>query len=208
MSELAWYTARAGGLVAFGLLTVCVLLGIAMSGRVRLARWPQFAVEDVHRFAGLLIGAFIVLHGAALFVDSYLPFSLTQLLVPGTAAYRPLPVALGIVAAELVAALAVTNHYRRALPYRFWRRAHYVNFAVWALALVHGIASGTDSAATWALALYAACAGSVAGATVWRALKAQRLEAWAVRLWPGTAALLGAELILALALGPLHHHSA
>ena len=41
-------------------------------------------------------------------------------------------------------ALAVTNHYRRRLPYTFWRRAHYLNFAVWSAATVHGLGVGTD----------------------------------------------------------------
>lgn len=74
-----------------------------------------------------------------------MPFSLAQILVPGTASHRPLPTALGVVAVELLAALAVANHYRKRLPHRFWRRTHYLEFAVWALALVHGITSGTDS---------------------------------------------------------------
>ena len=52
---------------------------------------------------------------------------------------------LGIVAAELLLALAITNHYRnRRISYWFWRRAHYVNFAVWTAATLHGLGSGTD----------------------------------------------------------------
>ena len=74
----------------------------------------------------------------------YLPFSPIQVLVPLTARYRPLWTGLGIAAAELLIALALTNHYRRRLPYRFWRRAHYLNFAVWALALVHGLTASLD----------------------------------------------------------------
>ena len=84
--------------------------------------------------------------------------SLSQLLVLGTDSYRPLAVALGIVAAELLAALAVTNHYRKQLSYRVWRRVHYLNFAVWGLALVHGLTAGTDALTTWALLLYAGSA--------------------------------------------------
>jgi methionine sulfoxide reductase heme-binding subunit len=163
-----WYTARAGGMLAFALLTSSVVLGLALSGRARLKRWPRFAVEDVHRFAGLLAGTFVGIHVLALLLDTYVPFSLSQILVPGTASYRPLPTALGIVAVELLAALAVANRYRKRLSYRFWRRTHYVNFAVWGLALVHGIASGTDSGTAWAVALYALAAGSVAGLVVWR----------------------------------------
>jgi sulfoxide reductase heme-binding subunit YedZ len=164
-----WYTARAGGLLGFALLTGSVVLGLALAGRARLRHWPRFAVEDVHRFAGLLAGTFVGIHVLALLLDTYVPFSLTQILVPGDAFYRPLPTALGVVAVELLAALAVANRYRKRLPYRFWRRTHYLNFAVWALALVHGITSGTDSGAVWAVVLYALAAGSVTGLLVWRA---------------------------------------
>ncbi len=157
-SATAWYAARAGGMLAYLLLTASVAVGLLMSGRARLQRWPRFALEDVHRFLGILAGALIAVHGAALLLDHVVPFSLGQLLVPGTDSYRPLWVALGIVAAELLAALAVTNHYRKRLPHRLWRRLHLLNFAVWALALVHGLTAGTDASTTWALVLYAGSA--------------------------------------------------
>jgi len=157
-SATAWYAARAGGMLAYLLLTASVAVGLLMSGRARLQRWPRFALEDVHRFLGILAGTFIAVHGAALLLDHVVPFSLGQLLVPGTGSYRPLWVALGIVAAELLAALAVTNHYRKRLPHGLWRRLHMLNFAVWALALVHGLTTGTDASTTWALVLYAGSA--------------------------------------------------
>ena len=165
---IVWYVARAGGILAYLLLTGSVVLGLLLSGRARLPRWPRFALEDVHRFVGLLAGMFIVIHVGALFVDGYMPFSLRQLLVPGADSYRPVSVAFGIVAAELLAALALTNRYRHALPHRFWRRAHYLNFAVWLLALVHGIAAGSDRATVCALALYIGTASAVAGLTAGR----------------------------------------
>jgi methionine sulfoxide reductase heme-binding subunit len=170
-TTITWYAARAGGLVAFCLLTASVVLGLTMSGHARLRRWPRFALEDVHRFVGLLTGVFVGVHGLALLLDTYLPFSLTDLLVPGTAPYRPLATGLGVVAAELLAALAVTNRYRKRLSYAFWRRAHYLGFAVWALALVHGVAAGSDANTVWGGSLFVACGATVAGLTVWRALK-------------------------------------
>jgi hypothetical protein len=130
--------------------------------------WPRFAVEDVHRFVGLLAGGFVGVHVLALLVDTYVPFSLGQVLVPFTSSYRPLATGLGVVALELLAALAVANRYRKRLSYRFWRRTHYLEFAVWAFALVHGIASGTDSGTPWGLLVYGAAAASVAGLLVWR----------------------------------------
>jgi len=95
---------------------------------------------------------------------------LFQLVVPGTAPYRPLATAAGIVAAELLAALAVTNQLRQRIPHHLWRRAHYLNFAVWLLALVHGLTAGADTGTAWAEIFYTLCAASVAGLTVWRLL--------------------------------------
>jgi sulfoxide reductase heme-binding subunit YedZ len=171
-----WYIERAGGILAYALLSGSVILGLTLSGRAKRPGWPRFAVEDVHRFVGLLAGTFIVIHVSALLVDNYLPFSLTQILVPGDSPYRPVSVAFGVVGAELLAALAVTNHYRKSLSHNFWRRAHYLNFAVWLLALVHGIAAGTDRGTVWALALYIGTASVVAGLTAGRF--ADTLTAW------------------------------
>ncbi|MGB2876326.1 MAG: ferric reductase-like transmembrane domain-containing protein [Gaiellaceae bacterium] len=170
-ANVTWYVARAGGMLALVLLTASVVLGLLLSNKVSLRRWPRFALEDVHRFVGLLAGTFIVIHVGALLLDSYLPFSLTNVLVPGSAPYRPLAVAAGVVAAELLVALAVANHYRKRLSYRFWRRTHYLNFAVWLLAFAHGVFAGTDSGTTWALAVYLALGSAVAGLTVSRLVR-------------------------------------
>jgi sulfoxide reductase heme-binding subunit YedZ len=199
-STTAWYAARAGGMVAYALLSVGVVLGLTLSGRARLRDWPRFAVEDVHRFVGLLTGTFVAVHVGVLLLQSYVPFSLTDLFVPFAASWKPLPTALGVVGMELMVALALTNRYRKELSYRFWRRAHYLNFAVWLFALVHGIASGTDTTALWGAALYAVTGGAVVGLTVWRFARARSLEPWALRLWPGTAGVLAAEVLVAVAL--------
>ena len=201
--NVAWYVARAGGLVSFGLLTLAVLAGVLLAGRARFAGWPRFAVEDVHRFLGLLAGTFLGVHVLGLLADGYLGLPLSALLVPGLSSYRPLATALGVVGAELLLALAVTNRLRSRLAYTTWRRLHMLNFAVWILALAHGITAGTDSDTSWAITVYLLASGSVAGACVWRLLRVYRAPAWAIAIWTGTASIVAAELVLALAVGPL-----
>ncbi len=159
-NSLDWYMARASGVVAYLLLSIVVLVGIALAGKVRI-RWPRFAVVDVHRFGGMLVGVFIGLHVATLALDTFLPFSLTQLVVPFASHYRPLPTALGIVAMELLVAVAVTNLIRKRLPYRVWRRAHYATFAVWVAATAHGLTAGTDRGSLWLSALYVVSVAAV-----------------------------------------------
>ena len=206
-SPADWYAARAAGIAAYVLLTVVIALGLALAGRApgrRWHRWPMFAVEDVHRTGGLLVGTFIAIHVATIAIDSFLPFSPVQLVVPLASGYRPLWTGLGIAAAELLLALAVTNHYRSRLRYRWWRRAHYANFAVWTAATLHGLGSGTDRSAPWMMAVYAVSVATVVSLVVWR--RAARRGS-AVRV--GTAASLaavGVASVLALALGPLQAH--
>ena len=91
-ANYTWYVARAGGILAFALLSTSVVLGLLLSGRAKLERWPRFALEDVHRFVGLLAGSFIAIHVVALLFDSYLPFSLRSIARPGR---RALPAARG-----------------------------------------------------------------------------------------------------------------
>jgi methionine sulfoxide reductase heme-binding subunit len=64
-------------MLSFVLLTASVVLGLLLSNKASLKRWPRFALEDVHRFVGLLAGGFILIHVGALLADSYLPFSRT-----------------------------------------------------------------------------------------------------------------------------------
>ena len=206
-TTLTWYTARAGGLLAFTLVSASVVLGLALAGRARSPRWPAFALEDVHRFLGILAGAFIAIHGLALLVDGFFNFTLSSLLVPGTAPARVVPVAFGVVAAELLAALAVTNHYRKQIPHWMWRRLHYLNFAVWGLALVHGITAGSDSHLYWVAGLFAASGGAVLGLLAWRLMRRRAVAPWPRRLWPAAGGVFAAELIVALTLGPLGLHA-
>ena len=200
-SSLDWYAARAAGVAAYVLLTAVVTLGITMAGRKSFRRWPKFAVEDIHRFGGLLVGTFVGIHVLTIAIDSYLPFSVASLAIPFVSVYKPLWVAFGIVAAELLIALAVTNHYRDRLSYRFWRRAHYANFAVWVAVVLHGIGSGTDRASAWFLALYATGAAVVASAIAWRVARG-RGGVFA----PAATAAVVAVAVVGLGRGPLHTH--
>lgn len=197
-SPVDWYAARAAGVVAYVLLTAVVSLGLTMSSQRKLERWPRFALEEVHRFGGILVGVFVGIHVVTIAVDSYLRFSPAAILVPFVSSYRPLWTALGIVAAELLLALAVTNRLRDRIGYDRWRLFHYANFAVWTAATLHGLASGTDRGTWWLLALQTAAVALVAGLT---ASRVRVRRDWSV--FAGAAAGIVA-VVLALVAFPFH----
>ena len=161
MSSTFWYAARSAGLVAYLLLSTSVVFGVLMSARARFV-WPRFAIEEIHRFLAILTGIFVVIHGGSLLLDRVVPISLAQELVPFSTHYRPFAVGLGITAAELMAAVGLTNLFQREMPYRLWRRAHYLTLAVWAFASLHGILAGSDRGDPWFAGVVAAAVTAVA----------------------------------------------
>ena len=171
MNAADWYAARAGGIVAYILLTAVVLIGLSLSGKERLDGWPRFAIEEVHRFGGALVGLFVSLHVLTLALDSQAKLPLGALIVPFISSYRPLWTGIGIVVTELLLALALANRYRDKIGYRTWRRLHYLNFAVWIGATAHGLGAGTDTGSFPFAVVYGAAIASVVALTARRVLR-------------------------------------
>jgi sulfoxide reductase heme-binding subunit YedZ len=165
-----WILARAGGLLAYVLLTSSVLAGLVLKARPFGTTLKPAAITDLHRFLALLGLGAVFLHGLALVLDTAVPISVADLLVPGLAPYRPLATGLGVLAAELMLVVYASFALRKRIGTRNWRRLHWATYLIFALATIHGLAAGTDSGTTWALALYGAATGAVIAATAWRAL--------------------------------------
>lgn len=162
-----WLLARASGLTAYVLLTGAVLAGLTVKAKPLGRRVKAAAATDLHRFVSLLALGAIALHGLVLTLDATVRMPLLALVVPGLSPYRPLATGIGVLAAELVALVYVSFSLRRRIGTRNWRRLHYLTFAVFAAATVHGLAAGTDG---WAFDLYAASVAAVTGLTAWRVL--------------------------------------
>jgi methionine sulfoxide reductase heme-binding subunit len=140
---IAWLVARGAGLVAFGLLTLSVWLGLAMSTRL-LGPKRQKLLLPLHRTLAWTGLSMVGLHMGALMLDPMLHFSFLSALIPGAATWRPAAVALGVVAGWLSLALAASFNARRWIGQKGWRRLHYASFAAFWLALGHALLSGTD----------------------------------------------------------------
>ena len=106
--HLAWYVSRSTGIVAWGLLLASMLWGVLHATRI-LKRWVRpWWLLGVHRFLGGLAVAFVLVHLGALVADNFTSFGAVELLVPFASAWKPLAVALGIVAFYVMVAVEVT----------------------------------------------------------------------------------------------------
>lgn len=168
-SQITWYAARASGIVAWALAAGSVVWGLALSthalGRKARPAW----LFDLHRFLGGLALLFTGIHVVAILADTYVHFSLVNVLVPFTGSWHPVAVAWGIVAFYLLLAVELTSLARAHISKRLWRRVHFAGFALFAASTVHALSAGTDTGSpAFRVAVVVAC-GVVAALTALRA---------------------------------------
>lgn len=187
-SQALWYLSRGSGAVLLVVLTLVLMLGVVTRDGRTLPGLPRFAVAGVHRNASLLAVGFLAIHVGTAVLDPYVPLDWTAAFVPFTAGYRPFRVGLGALALDALLAVVLTSLLRRRLGIRAWRVVHWLSYAVWPVALVHGFTTGTDLTHGGLLWLTAACVVVVLLAVAWRltvvasdrlALSVQRpVDAW------------------------------
>jgi Ferric reductase like transmembrane component len=198
-----WYATRGSGYAALILLTASVVLGVLTAVRWHSAHWPRFLVQAVHRSVSLLVLVFLALHIVTAVLDPFAHLGARDALLPFSSSYRPVWLGLGVVGMELLLALVVTSLVRHRLGFRAWRAVHWLAYAAWPLALVHGLGTGTDTASEWGLVLDLGCAGAVLVAVAWRLSEGWPRRA-PVRLLAGLAAAAGVVAVAAwTANGPL-----
>ena len=198
-----WYLTRSTGAVALLLLTVAIVLGVIDVKRWSSPRWPRFVIDSLHRNASLLALVFLVAHILTSVLDSFASISLIDAVVPFVGSYRPFWLGLGAVAFDLILAVIVTSLLRARMGFATWRATHWLAYASWPIALVHGLGTGSDASSSWLLTLSIVCIVAVLAAVVTRVI-----AGWRTNVVLGSAALGGASafsLFIALWLpsGPL-----
>src|SRR5262249_53889071 len=129
---------------------------------------PRFVINAVHRNASLLALVFLAIHIVTILLDTYVNIRLIAVVVPFTAGYRPLWVGLGAIALDLMLAVGVTSLLRRHIGYRGWRATHWLAYACWPVALLHGLGTGSDLGTTWMRVVAGVCVAIVAAALLTR----------------------------------------
>jgi predicted ferric reductase len=160
-SRVYWYMARSAGIVAYLLLWGSVAAGIAISNKLLNGLVKPAAVFEVHKTLSILALIVGMFHGFILLGDTYMNFSVLDLLIPFHSPYQPFWVGLGILGLYLMAILVGSFYIKKRIGQRAWRLLHYTSFGVWIMTSLHGIAAGTDTQPVLMKMLYAAAIVSV-----------------------------------------------
>jgi DMSO/TMAO reductase YedYZ heme-binding membrane subunit len=160
---------------------------------------PRFVIDGLHRTVSLLVVVFVGVHVVTAALDTFAPVTLIDAFMPFGSAYRPVWLGLGAVAFDLLLALVVTSLLRARLGAQAWRNVHWLAYACWPFALLHGLGTGSDVRPGWMLWLSVACAAVVAVAVIARAAETFPAAATAA----AGVAVAGLALAVWLPSGPL-----
>jgi len=153
---LTWLGIRASGITAWGLLTAVVLWGLLLKTQL-LGRYAHpMKLLDLHRWLGAIAMLFLAVHMVLLMVDSFMKFSVFQVLIPGLAPNQPFAYGLGAIAFWLMLPVTFLGRLRAKmgqLGNAWFKRAHVVAYFAWPVATMHYVLAGTDALAQWSLAL-------------------------------------------------------
>ena len=185
-AQTTWFVTRAAGLMAYLLVWLSTVWGLAVSSKVFDGALHRAFTYDFHQFISLLSIAFVVIHLVVLLFDQYQPFTLAQILVPFTAPYRSVWVGVGTIGLYLTLIVSFTFYIRKWIGQKTFRLIHFASYLAFAGSALHGLLSGTDSPLWSVQAMYLVTAISVVFLTVYRivmsaANKRRRVAAGAQR---------------------------
>ena len=200
---ITWDTVRAGGLTAYVILTLSVIMGLALSMQLQSpSKWPRLINNELHNFLTLLVLIFVIIHVLAAWIDPFTHFGLNEVLIPLASHYRPIWMAAGIIALYLGLAIGLSTWVRPLIGYSWWRRLHVFTLLIYVLATIHGIASGNDTQSLWTMGIYIFSITLVGGFLVRRLLVPATARG---RAHPALATITGIVIlgiVLWAALGP------
>lgn len=170
MSEALWALGRGTGIVALLMFTVTLVLGVVSRSGRPVGGLGRFGLAELHRTAALTGVGLIAVHVASLFLDPYAQLNLVDSVVPFLGSHRPLYLGLGTLAVDLLLVVTGVSLLRNAVGPRVFKAVHWLTYALWPVALVHSLGTGTDAGSRWMDALALLSCVAVAAAVTWRLL--------------------------------------
>lgn len=80
--EIWWYLARAGGMLGWALVALSVVWGLLQTSKVS-ERWRGLSLINVHQWLAGVGVIFTLIHVGVLIPESFINFSIAELLLPG-----------------------------------------------------------------------------------------------------------------------------
>lgn len=153
-TALPWYIIRASGIIAAIFLFLLILSGVGLITGTSFRFLDPLNAWATHKAMGIAFGVSVAIHGLSILLDKYVPFSITQVLIPFSSHYRPirifghnfgsLGVTLGILAFYLLLAIILSSFFLISKKPHTWKAFHILAYLVLVLVFFHALLIGTD----------------------------------------------------------------
>lgn len=150
-----WILLRAAGIASYVAFFLSVSWGLVATTGVVTRRISKPSSNHFHAFVSTAGVVFLAIHMALLVLDTFMKFSIRDVLVPMRSTYRPVAITFGVIAMYLAVVILVTSWLRKRMSTRLWRAIHLAAVPAFSLALLHGVFAGTDTGRPWMFAMYA-----------------------------------------------------
>jgi sulfoxide reductase heme-binding subunit YedZ len=175
-SPTLWYLTRTFGVVAYVLLSLSIVCGLLRVIARRTSESLSWIIDELHQFLALLSGFAVLAHLVVLYYDPFLPFTLSNLILPFDEPYRPLPIRLGVISVYGIIILLLTSWLRQRINYQIWRFIHYTSFITFILVSLHGIYAGSDVNEPWIRAIYGCAVAAIGFLSIVRVFAGPSLQ--------------------------------
>jgi ferredoxin-NADP reductase/DMSO/TMAO reductase YedYZ heme-binding membrane subunit len=151
-----WFLTRSSSLIAWFLLSVTVIWGILLSTRIFRKFDNPAWLQELHRYLSTLGYVFVLIHIFSLYMDTYIQFSLSDMVIPFQAQYARadvanlgnLPTALGVLSLHLMTLIVLTSWMMRRIPRKFWKYIHLQSYVLILAISLHAGWTGSDTQST------------------------------------------------------------
>lgn len=159
MLNSTWEWTRLFGFLAYFYFTISIIFGLLR--KTSYVKSHKNLVYQLHQSAGWM-GLFTVLiHILVLMFDSYMPYSIVEVLIPFAAAHKPLASGIGTIAFYCFLIVLMTSDlWIKTMNRSIWKNIHFLVLPAWLLSLFHGINLGSDTENFLVLLFYVVTAGS------------------------------------------------
>jgi predicted ferric reductase len=165
---LPWIAERVFAFMAYWVITASVVYGLLLSTKL-LSRFAHHPVMfTLHRDLAAIALGLAGIHGTLLMLDTKIPFSAWEVMIPFLSPYEPVWVAAGQIALYMLALVSVSWYLRKKIGVQSWRAIHGVMLLAFIAATAHGLLIGTDGDEVWAVWVYSIATAMVAFLLIYR----------------------------------------
>lgn len=148
-SSIYWDLTRASANIAWVLLLFTILWGVLLTTRILRGMDRPAWLLDLHKWLGVVVIGFTIFHMVTLILDSYINFSIADVLVPGVSDYRVWAVSAGVIGFWLLATIQLTSVFKRRFSQKVWRGIHMTSYPLYVIIAIHALTAGSDVGTRW-----------------------------------------------------------